>query len=69
MGEITVASPVLIYSVILSWGDSEVMMMDRGQWAYLARMPGFNPYSFFEGHPGIFNDHTESGPCFKVSSE
>jgi len=35
----------------------------------LARMPGLNPYSFSEGHPGIFNDHRESGPRFKVSSE
>ncbi len=24
---------------------------------------------FFEGHPGIFNDHRESGPRFNVSSE
>ncbi len=24
---------------------------------------------FFEGHPGIINDHIESGPLFKVSSE
>ncbi len=43
--------------------------MVRGQWASLARMPGLHPYSFFEGHPGIFNDHRESGPRFNVSSE
>jgi len=34
--------------------DEEAMMMDRGQWANLARMLGF------QGHPGIFNDHRES---------
>ncbi len=27
------------------------------------------PLLFFEGHPGIFNDHEESGPRFNVSSE
>jgi len=42
--------------------------MDRGHWANLARMPGLNPYSF-ERHPGIFNDHRESGPRFNISSE
>ncbi len=31
--------------------------MVRGQWGNLARMPGLHPYSFFEGHPGTFNDH------------
>ncbi len=30
---------------------------------------GITPLLFFEGHPGIFNDHRESGPRFKVSSE
>jgi len=35
--------------------------MDRGHWANLARMPGLHLYSF-ERHPGIFNDHRESGP-------
>ena len=43
--------------------------MDRGQEANLARMPGLHPYFFFEGHPGIFNDHRESGPRFYVASE
>ncbi len=33
----------------------------------MARMPGFHLY--FEGHPGIFNDHKESGPRFNVSSK
>jgi len=35
-------------------------MIDRGHWANLARMPGLHPYSY-ERHPGIFNDHRESG--------
>ncbi len=39
-----------------------------GQWANLARMPGLHPYSY-QGHPGIFIDHRESGPRFNVSSE
>ncbi len=43
--------------------------MVRGQWADLARMPGLHPYSFSEGHPGIFYDHRESGPRFNVSYE
>ncbi len=30
---------------------------------------GVTPLLFFEGHPGIFNDHSESGPLFKVLSE
>ncbi len=30
---------------------------------------GVTPLLFFEGHPGIFNDHRESGPRFNVSSE
>ncbi len=36
--------------------------MVRGQW-----MPGLRPYSFFERHPGIFNDHRES-PWFNQGS-
>ncbi len=43
------------------------MVLVRGQWGNLARMPG-NTLFFFEGHPGIFNDR-ESGPRFNVSSE
>jgi len=31
-------------------------------------MSGLHPYSF-KGHPGIFNDHRESGPQFNISSE
>ncbi len=30
---------------------------------------GYTPTLFFEGHPGIFNDHRESGPRFNISSE
>ncbi len=30
---------------------------------------GVTPLLFFEGHPGICNDHRESGPRFNVSSE
>ncbi len=30
---------------------------------------GVTPLLFFEGHPGIFNDHRESGPRINVSSE
>ncbi len=30
---------------------------------------GVTPLLFFKGHPGIFNDHRESGPRFNVSSE
>ncbi len=30
---------------------------------------GVTPLLFFERHPGIFNDHRESGPRFNVSSE
>ncbi len=30
---------------------------------------GITPLLFFKGHPGIFNDHRESGPRFNISSE
>ncbi len=30
---------------------------------------GVTPLLFFEGHPGIFNDHREPGPRFNISSE
>ncbi len=43
--------------------------MVRGRWANLARIAGVTPLLFFEEHPGIFNDHRESGPRFNVSSE
>jgi len=38
--------------------------MDRGHWAYLARMPGLHNYSF-EKHLGFCCDHRESGPHLK----
>ncbi len=43
--------------------------MVRGQWGNLARDAGVTHLLFFEGHPGIFNDHRESGPWFIVSSK
>ncbi len=30
---------------------------------------GVTPLIFFKGHPGICNDHRESGPRFNVSSK
>jgi len=39
--------------------------MDRGQKANLV---GVTSLLFFEGHPGIFNEHRVSGPRFNVSS-
>ncbi len=30
---------------------------------------GVTPLLFFEGNPGIFNDHRVSGPQFNISSE
>ncbi len=42
--------------------------MVKGQWKTLARMLGLHPYSFLR-EKRIFNDHRESGPWFKVSSE
>ncbi len=27
---------------------------------------GITPLIFFEGHPGTFNDHRESGPWFNA---
>ncbi len=29
----------------------------------------FTPLLFFDGHPGIFNDHRVSGPRFNISSK
>ncbi len=43
--------------------------MVRGQWANFGQDAGVTPLLFFKGHPGIFNDHRESGPRFNVSSE
>ncbi len=30
---------------------------------------GVTPLLYFKGHPGILNDHRESGPQFNISSE
>ncbi len=43
--------------------------MVRGQMGEFGQDAGVTPLLFFEGHPGIFNDHRESGPWFNVSSE
>ncbi len=60
------------------WRGDRVMktiraMMVRGQWANLASIQYYSirlhPLLFLEGHPGLFNDHRESGPRFNVSSE
>jgi len=42
------------------------MMMDRGQWANLARMPRLNSYSFLKNILGFFWDNRESGVQFNV---
>ncbi len=43
--------------------------MVRGQCGKFGQDAGVTPLLFFEGHPGIFNGHRESGPRFSVSSE
>ncbi len=35
----------------------------------MGKFGGVRPLHFFEGHPGFFIDHRESGPRFNVSSE
>ncbi len=50
------------------WGlfgghDGQRLMGEFGQDA------GVTPLLSFEWHPGIFNDHRESGPQFNISSE
>ncbi len=42
--------------------------MTRASGGDLARTPGLHP-TLYEKFHGIFNDHRESGPRFKVSSE
>ncbi len=42
--------------------------MVRSQWRIGPGCQGHTS-TFFERHPGIFNDHRESGPRFNVSSE
>ncbi len=36
--------------------------MVRGQGGEFGHDAGVTPLLFLEGHPGIFNDHRESGP-------
>ncbi len=47
-------------------GDHDDGKRSMGEFGQDARV---TPLLFFEGHPGIFNDHRESGPRFNVSSE
>ncbi len=42
---------------------------DGGQWGKFGQEARITPLIYFERHPGIFNDHRESGPRFSVSSE
>ncbi len=53
---------------------NQCMRMIRKPWWSGANgriWPGCRDYTllFFEGHPGIFNGHRESGPWFNISSE
>ncbi len=52
---------------------NQCMGMIRRPWSEVnGRIwPGYRGYTllFFEGHPGIFIDHRESGPWFNISSE
>ncbi len=41
-------------------------MRPIGKFSQEARV---TPLLFFQGHPGIFNNHRESGPRFNGSSE
>ncbi len=64
-----------------NWWRGDRLMKPISVWGLLGghdgQMPmgkfgqddGFTPLLFFEEHPGIFNDHRESGPRFNVSSE
>ncbi len=54
--------PISVWG-LLGGHDGQKAMGKFGQDA------GVTPLLFFEGHPGIFNDHRESGPRFNVSSE
>ncbi len=48
---------------LLGGHDGQRSMRKFGQDA------GVTPLLFFEGHPGIFNDHSEPGHWFNISSE
>ncbi len=41
--------------------------MSEASGRILSGCRGYIP-TLFEGHPGIFNDHRESGPRFNISS-
>ncbi len=63
------------------WWREERVMKLIGVWGWLrghdgqrpvgkfGQDTGVTPVLFFKGHPGIFNDHRESGPRFNVSTE
>ncbi len=63
------------------WWRGDRVMTPISVWGWLGGHDGQRPMGkfghdarvtrllFFEGHPGIFNDHSESGPRFSVSSE
>ncbi len=58
--------PISVWG-LLGGHDGQRPMGKFGQDAgvhFFARM-----HLFFDGHPGIFNDHREPGPLFNVSSE
>ena len=61
-GEETVMKPISIWG----WLGGHDGQRPRGKFGQDA---GVTPLLFFEGHPGIFNDHRESGPRFNISSE
>ncbi len=62
-------------------GGEETVMKPIGVWGWLGgrdvqrpvgefgQDAGVTPLLFFEGHPGIFNDHRGSGLRFNISSE
>ncbi len=58
-----VMKPIRIWGWLGGHHDGQRPMGKFGQDA------GVTPLLFFEGHPGIFNDHRESGPRFNISSE
>ncbi len=61
-GEETVMKPISVWRW-LGGHDGQRPIRKFGQDA------GVTPLLFFEGHPGIFNDHRESGPLINVSPE
>ncbi len=60
-GEETVMKPISVWGWLGGY-DGQRPVGKFGQDA------GLTPLLFFEGHPGIFYDHRESGPLFNVSS-